>query len=228
MGSLMAAEVKRRLSYADRRQQLLSVARAMIRADGLSGLTMAGLAARANIAKPVVYTHFENSRDVVIALLEDHFAAIAALFEKRVSAARTLDSYLEAVVEAAFAFDSVSETPIRKITNGFSAGDAVNRVFLAQETIFREHWRHLLVLLGVPWDATDRAAVVLAAMVMSVRVDPGSEHRDREILVCMLAASIAGLCTRSGGDLASLAFDQPIYELISLAQTKALGVPPIS
>jgi AcrR family transcriptional regulator len=222
----MATEVKRRLSYADRRRQLLSVACTMIRNDGLTGLTMAGLAERANIAKPVVYTHFSNSRDVVIALLEEHFASITTLFEKRVSAARTLDSYLKAVVEAAYAFDSVSETPIRKITNGFSAGDVVNHVYLAQEARFREHWRHLLVLLGVPWDNTGSAAVVLAAMVMSVRVD--ADDHDQGILVCMLASSITGICKRNGIDSTSLTFDMPIHEMISQAQAKDRNASPQS
>jgi AcrR family transcriptional regulator len=151
----------------DRRKQLLGVARDIVDADGLGALTMARLAERANVAKPVVYTHFADRNAVAIALLDEHARAIRAFFEASISKATTLSGYIASVVDASFAFETVSGVPVRKITNGFVAGDEVNQVYLADEIEFREHWKRLLGLLNVPKDRAEIVAPIFAGMVSS-------------------------------------------------------------
>ena len=216
---------KTRMSRADRRAQLLSVAREMIRSDGLGALTMAGLAERAAVAKPVVYTHFKGSRHVAIALLDEHFEVITKLFEERVSAAITLSSYVESVVEAAFAFESVSEIPVRKIANGFSAGDEVNQVFLRHEAAFREHWQQLLILMGVPADRTVVAASILSAMVGSAIATSKAEElrHDRATLTLLLTAALDALTSDNASPgQRDRTFDEPVYRLIQNARIPGL------
>ena len=64
-----------RLSKIDRRAQLLSVAREMIRAEGADALTLGTLADRAGITKPVVYEHFGDRAGL--------FAALYRQFDER-------------------------------------------------------------------------------------------------------------------------------------------------
>ena len=148
-----------------RREQLLAIACTIVVEDGLAALTMANLAKRAKIAKPVVYIHFADREAVAVALIEEHFRAVMAFFSAQTAPMDALPEYIASVVEAAFAFETVSDIPIRKITNGFSAGDPVNQAFLRYEAAFEDHWRMLMARLGVPADRADIVAPMLSNMV---------------------------------------------------------------
>jgi hypothetical protein len=127
---------------------------------------------------------------------------------------------VESVVEAAFAFESVSESPVRKIANGFSAGDEVNQVFLRHEAAFREHWQHLLVLLGVPADRTVVAASILSAMVASAIATSKAEDlkQDRATLTLLLTAALDALTLdNTSPRQRDRTFDEPVYQLIQRA-----------
>lgn len=66
--------VRRRMPYADRHAQLLHVAREFIREEGSDALTLARVAERAGVAKPLVYQHF-GTRAAVLAELYHEFKA---------------------------------------------------------------------------------------------------------------------------------------------------------
>jgi len=57
-----------RLSKADRRLQLLDTARLIVREEGADRLTLAHLAVRAGVSKPVTYEHFETRTGLLIEL----------------------------------------------------------------------------------------------------------------------------------------------------------------
>ncbi|WP_200945490.1 TetR/AcrR family transcriptional regulator [Sanguibacter sp. Leaf3] len=69
-----AAPPRKRLSRDDRHAQLLEVARDLIRDDGTDELTLARLADRAGVTKPLVYDHF-GDRSGVLAELYRAFEA---------------------------------------------------------------------------------------------------------------------------------------------------------
>lgn len=198
---------------ADRREQLLAVAAEIIAADGLAALTMANLSERANIAKPVVYTHFANRNQVAIALLENHANALRVYFEKRLPNIATLSDYIVAVVETSFEFESASTFPIRKITNGFSADDEVNRAFLRESAQMRDRWRHLLEMLHVPPDQAMIAATIMHDMVRTAIYHFANKAQltvvSRKVAKDTLVQLLMG-CLRSvapGGDLQNDAID---------------------
>jgi len=66
--SVAAAQRGRRLSKADRRQQLLVAALDVIREEGADNLTLGHLAVRAGVSKPVVYDHFGTRSGLLIEL----------------------------------------------------------------------------------------------------------------------------------------------------------------
>ncbi|RYZ05153.1 MAG: TetR/AcrR family transcriptional regulator [Myxococcales bacterium] len=57
-----------RLSKAERRQQLLDVARSIVRGEGTDALSLVSLAERANVTRPVTYEHFKTRPGLLIAL----------------------------------------------------------------------------------------------------------------------------------------------------------------
>lgn len=65
---VVAAQRGRRLTKADRRQQLLATALEVIREEGADNLTLGHLAVRAEVSKPVVYDHFGTRSGLLIEL----------------------------------------------------------------------------------------------------------------------------------------------------------------
>lgn len=60
--------VSARLSKAERRHQLLTTARAIVREEGTDRLSLGHLAERAGVSKPVAYDHFGDRSGLLIAL----------------------------------------------------------------------------------------------------------------------------------------------------------------
>lgn len=62
----------KRLSKAQRRQQLMDVAYDIVRQDGTDGLTLARLAEAAGVSKPVAYEHFGTRGGLLLALYREY------------------------------------------------------------------------------------------------------------------------------------------------------------
>jgi len=63
-----ATSASRRLPKAERRQQLLDVARAVVRDQGTDALTLVSLAELADVTRPIAYEHFKTRSGLLIAL----------------------------------------------------------------------------------------------------------------------------------------------------------------
>lgn len=72
----------KRMPREQRRRQLMETAAAIVRAEGAEALTLAGLAERAGVTKPIAYEHFGTRAGLLIALYRD-------FDERRTSAVRT-------------------------------------------------------------------------------------------------------------------------------------------
>ena len=153
------------MKRGERYQQLMKIARQLISQKGGDALTMTLLSELAGVAKPVVYTHFKNSSEVIIELLNLHYEQLTASVYSKVARASSLDDYLSSLVDASFEFENESELPIRKITNGFSGDAEINEVYLRQEEKFVKHWQQLLILCGCKSGAVDLAAYAISTMI---------------------------------------------------------------
>ncbi|MBT2299966.1 TetR/AcrR family transcriptional regulator [Variovorax paradoxus] len=60
----------RKLSKAERREQLLETALVIVRGQGTDALTLGYLAERAGVSKPIAYEHFKTRSGLLIALYE--------------------------------------------------------------------------------------------------------------------------------------------------------------
>ncbi len=65
-----------RMARADRRKQLLGVANELLANEGMYGLTMERLSEEAKISKPVVYSHFPNRSELLVAMLADYWQGV--------------------------------------------------------------------------------------------------------------------------------------------------------
>jgi AcrR family transcriptional regulator len=67
-----------RMAHPDRAAQLLDVVEALALTEGLAAVTMQRIADLAEVAKPVVYRHFANASEALLAVLERRWAEIDA------------------------------------------------------------------------------------------------------------------------------------------------------
>ncbi|MEM7323216.1 MAG: TetR/AcrR family transcriptional regulator [Actinomycetota bacterium] len=89
-----------RLPAAERRRQLLSVARAVLAQNGYHSTTMTDIANGAGVTKPVLYQHFKSKRDLYRTVLEDIGARLEAAIVESVSAASAPRDRAEAGIRA--------------------------------------------------------------------------------------------------------------------------------
>jgi AcrR family transcriptional regulator len=104
----VTSERKRtRLSAADRREQLLDVAAAILLDSGFLALSMESVAQRAGVSKGLGYAYFENADALALALYDREVGELYRRVEAAVSAAPDFEariragvrSYLEVVAE---------------------------------------------------------------------------------------------------------------------------------
>ncbi len=85
--STAATSASRRLPKAERRQQLLDVARAIVRDEGTDALTLVSLAERADVTRPIAYEHFKTRPGLLIALARNIDDRQVELFREALSKA---------------------------------------------------------------------------------------------------------------------------------------------
>ncbi|AGC49067.1 TetR family transcriptional regulator [Myxococcus stipitatus DSM 14675] len=66
----MSETSSKKMPKAQRREQLLDVAFTLVREEGTDALTLARLAERAGVSKPIAYEHFETRSGLLMAMFE--------------------------------------------------------------------------------------------------------------------------------------------------------------
>lgn len=126
------------MSKEDRRKQLLQTALTVVREEGIETLTLASLAERAGVTKPITYEHFGTRAGLLIALFRD--------FDDQ--ATRNVNAALRAGGKSLEDVGSILSTTY--IDSCLSMGPEISAVYTAlsasQETSgFKQTWREFLV-----------------------------------------------------------------------------------
>jgi AcrR family transcriptional regulator len=185
---------------AERRAQLLSTAREIIRSGGIGALTMSALAEKSGASKPVVYEHFENSESVAIELLNEFYKNIINLSLERIVNPQTIYEYFDIIVDLMFDYYYQERTLVRMITNGFSASSEVNAFYLEQQEHSHAVYRELLLQQGIPQRIAHVAAYALQEMIGStVQEFVGDDNQiERETLKRAVSGMIHSFVPASG------------------------------
>lgn len=112
-----------RLPAAQRREQLLSVARSVLAQRGYHGTTMADIAEAAGVTKPVLYQHFTSKRDLYRIVLEDIGARLEASIIEGASGATSPRSRSEAGIRSYAKFVEEDEDGFQLLFNGTNRQD---------------------------------------------------------------------------------------------------------
>mgnify|MGYP001800256164 FL=1 len=131
------ASARKRLSKADRKRQLLDVAKAMLEADGADDLTLAGLAERAGVSKPIAYDHFGSRSGLLIALLEDTSQYYETDAEAKLSAAPETIPAISQIVATAYVHCAIAAGPA--VTTLAAAAEADSEARLSGRALQTRH-----------------------------------------------------------------------------------------
>lgn len=193
------SNARTRLSRADRRQQLLEVARALIAEEGADAVTLALVAEKAGVSKPMAYDHFETRTGLLLALLEDadrHYEGVARA--RIASAPETVEAIAAIVAEAYIACALEAGPAAAALTAAIEAnGDARDVGRASRDLHARQFAEAFAPVLPVP-DARSHLifiGLVAAANTLCAELTAGriSEQAATETLTHLLNTSVAPL-----------------------------------
>lgn len=114
------AKQRRELHKANLRSELIAAAHKLVQEEGYDGLTIRKLAKRVGLAPMSVYSYFADKQDILYALAEDAFEALAQRIEQH-KADDPLESLRAVMVEyAAFGLGNPNEYRIVATTEQFT------------------------------------------------------------------------------------------------------------
>lgn len=133
----MLSSSSKRLSKTDRRRQLLDVARQLLEADGADDLTLAVLADRAGVSKPIAYDHFGSRSGLLIAMLEDTSRYYESDAEAKIAKAPETIPAIAEIVASAYVRCAEAAGPAVTILAAAAEADSEARV--AGRAMQRDH-----------------------------------------------------------------------------------------
>jgi AcrR family transcriptional regulator len=89
-----------RLAHADRREDLLDAATRLVTADGVQAVTMDSVADAAGVSRPLVYKHFANRSDILVAVFRRESRRLHEEMSEEVVTGTTVEEAYRALVRA--------------------------------------------------------------------------------------------------------------------------------
>jgi AcrR family transcriptional regulator len=154
------------MSSADRRVQLLALARSILREGGLDALTMDALAAKANIGKPVIYRLFENRDALLVALFEVHVADLAQSVDRAIAnCGDDLECMITQSARAYFAFAVRPDRSVPRALEGAASNGALGEARRIAADQAAKRWTDRFIERGIsPQDASALSMFLLGGL----------------------------------------------------------------
>jgi AcrR family transcriptional regulator len=182
-----------RLRAAERRAQLLGVARRLFARDGYRGASMESIAEAAGVTKPVLYQHFSSKRGLYSALLASELGRLTDELETAFSQAEDNEERLRRGFGAYLDFVDRHEDAFRLL---FTEALGLDADFQQQVAGFRRWAAGRVATIIAAEAALDMArASALAAAIIGMAEGAASWWLDerRPLAVDELADELAGL-----------------------------------
>ncbi|WOF75886.1 helix-turn-helix domain containing protein [Parvibaculaceae bacterium PLY_AMNH_Bact1] len=188
-----------RLSRAERRQQLLDVARTLIAEQGADAVTLALVAEQAGVSKPMAYDHFETRTGLLLALLEDadrHYEGVARA--RIASAPETVEAIAAIIAEAYIACALEAGPAAAALTAAIEANGDARDVGRASRDLHAKQFAEAFAPVLSEGDARANLifiGLVAAANTLCAELTAGriTEQAATETLTHLLTTSITPL-----------------------------------
>ncbi|MEG2806010.1 TetR/AcrR family transcriptional regulator [Stenotrophomonas sp.] len=139
------AAPRRRLTRADRLQQLLAHAWQLVREEGTEALSLGRLAEQAGVTKPVVYDHFGTRAGLLAALYRDFDQRQGVVMDAALAASGpALQDKADVIAQAYVACVQTQGREIPGVIAALAGSPELARIKREYEAIFIEQCRTLL------------------------------------------------------------------------------------
>lgn len=183
-----------RLSWDERHDQLLAEARTLIRDEGTDSFTLARLAERAGVTKPLTYRHFGDRAGVLAELYRAFEARQRETLDEALASTEPEVGAVAAVVAAAYVDCCLAEgDALADVVAALASSPALKQVRDEAEAAYLSMFRLALEPLCGPLDVAALRAVVGAGDALARSVLEGSTDapRARALLTAIVVAVVA-------------------------------------
>ena len=154
----------KRLSKEERRQQLLQVARSIIRTQGVEALTLGYLAEQAGITKPIAYRHFIDREGLLIAIYQEFDDKQTAELNRYLAAeAKTLQQTIHIFCDAYLSCFISTGPEVGLVIAALSGSDILQNYFQQCQQKFTEIFKQSIHPF-IQLDGKEGEAIVIAIM----------------------------------------------------------------
>ncbi len=129
-----------RMARGARREQLLAAANTIVASEGIRGLTMERLSEVARISKPVVYSHFENSSELLVALLQNYWDEVDRRVPNAPRAGQSFEDHLSESVHAHLGVVLNREGAVRHVLHTVIEDPLIEQLRTQREQQVVERW----------------------------------------------------------------------------------------
>lgn len=138
-----------RLSRADRYAQLIEQAWALVRSEGADALTLGRLAERADVAKPVAYSHFASRAALLAALFTEFDERQTAMLEEYLASGdESLHGRASAIAESYVGCALAQGRELTGVLAALEGSPELERVKRESEQAYSERCREILAPFG--------------------------------------------------------------------------------
>ncbi|WP_299329075.1 TetR/AcrR family transcriptional regulator [Parasphingopyxis sp.] len=116
-----------------RRDQLMRAANTILIREGAKGLTMERLAEAASISKPVVYSHFGNRSELLVALFEQYWATMDRKIPQEPDNGESFEEYTKRSTGMYFSLVLSNDTPLREMMHKITEDPLVDEKLQQRE-----------------------------------------------------------------------------------------------
>jgi AcrR family transcriptional regulator len=197
-----------RPNRTERREYFIDVVGSLVAEEGLAAVTMERVAALAELSKPVLYSHFRDRGDLLIALMERCWRQLDSAVRVRLKAATSVEESLTALVTGYFE-ELQQQGPVLQLmlTSGRHE-PAVEAAWRRRHRAAEREWSDFYQRrLGLPVAVADPAAAILRAAMQGAAAhwidNPGARREDVvETCLAVMRAGLGRLRRQYQGDAA--------------------------
>ena len=183
----------RTVDPVERRAQVATAARAVIARDGLDAATVRRVAAEAGSSTTVVTHYFADKQALLLAAVQDAYAAVAVRMVAHIEAGPSGLSTLRAVLLEALPLDAERAAEAR-VCMAFWAAASTSPALRAVQGAGYQQWRQLVARVLAeavergevstdldPMDAGEQLMCLVDGLLMQATLEPGRLPADRQI-----------------------------------------------
>lgn len=172
-----------------RREQFLDLTADLLQREGVSAVTMERVSALAGVSKPVIYRHFRDRGDLLVALLERCWHDIDTAVQARLAEASTFDQRVEALVVGYFDATAQQGALVRLMIGNASQEPVVEHARQARQRAAEAEWSDFYQRRGgLAPEVADACAAILRAALQGAAehwVEHPGTTSDRTIETCL-------------------------------------------